>query len=125
MSQHFFGPGRARGLQSLAIGAGALLSACATTPASTTQAPQAAAQNPVLQSVAAGALNTPLAVATPQGTQTVTVLSDYISGEGQECRAYTLAAAGALPAQKLACNDGTAWRDIPPLAPAANPGTLP
>jgi hypothetical protein len=101
------------------------VSACATTPAATPQPAPAAPQNPVLAAVAGAALNVPTAISGPQGPQTVTVLSDYISGEGQECRTYSLAAPGALPSPHLACQDGTAWRDIPPLAPQANPGTQP
>jgi len=120
MSKNFFGPDRMRGLQYLAIVAAALLSACAAPQAASTQAAPPPQANPVLQAVATAALNTPLAVAAPQGPAIVTVLSDYISGEGQECRAYTLAENGAS-AQKLACSDGTAWHDIPPLNPGSQP----
>jgi hypothetical protein len=77
-------------------------------PAATPEA--AAPADPILQAVAAGSPNVPLATA----AGTVTITSDYISAAGQECRAYTLAAPGAPPAEKLACNDG-GWRGIPPL----------
>lgn len=95
-----------------------MLSACATVPPAAP--PAAPPASPVLQAVATGAPNVPAELATPQGPATVTVLSDYISGEGQECRAYSLAVAG-LAAQKLACNDGAAWHDIPPLNPGSQP----
>ncbi len=74
--------------------------------------------DPVLRAVAAAAVNVPVNVATPAGTQaSLVVTSDYISAEGQECRAYTLSSGAGL-----ACTDGTTWREIPPLAPAANTG---
>lgn len=114
--------GRALGLQRLSIAAAAWLSACAVTPAPASQPTPAPPQNPVLAAVATAPLNTP--IATP-GQQTVTVLSDYTSGEGDECRAYTRAAPGAAPAQNLACQEGGTWRNIPPLAPSANPVVLP
>jgi len=122
MSNLFQAHTRSFALRSIAFSAAAALAACATTPPQTQQTAAPLAPNPILQAIATAAPNTPLSVATPQGTQTITVLSDYISGEGQECRAYSLAAPGTAPMQKLACNDGTAWRDIPPLALAANPG---
>lgn len=89
----------------------------------TAPAPRAAAAapptDPILRAVAAAALNVPVSVTSPAYPTSVTlvVTSDYISAEGQECRAYTLGGA-----QNLACTDGATWRDIPSLAPADNPG---
>jgi hypothetical protein len=96
-----------------------LLAGCV---APTTSAPQTAAAppaDPILRAVAAAALDVPVSVTSPAypTPMTLTVTADYISAEGQECRAYTLGAT-----QNLACTDGTAWRQIPPLAPSDNPG---
>jgi hypothetical protein len=75
--------------------------------------------DPILRAVAAAAVNIPASVTSPAypTATTLTVTSEYISAEGQECRAYTLGAS-----QNLACTDGTTWRQIPSLAPSDNPG---
>jgi hypothetical protein len=88
----------------------------------TTPAPQTAAAppaDPILRAVATAAVNVPVSVTSPAHSTsiTLTVTSDYISAEGQECRAYTLGAAA-----NLACTNGTSWRHIPALAPSDNPG---
>jgi hypothetical protein len=99
-----------------------LLNACAVQPPALPVAPALPA-DPILQAVATARL--PQTVTIPSGAAIVTVTSDYISAEGNECRGYTLATAGGPPTPHLACNDGAAWRHIPPLAPADNESGLP
>lgn len=83
------------------------------------QSPAVPPTDPILRAVAAAIVNVPVSVTSPadHSPTTLIVTSDYVSAEGQECRAYTLGGA-----QNLACTDGTAWREIPPLAPSDNPG---
>jgi hypothetical protein len=100
-----------------------ILNACAAPPLAISVAAHALPPDPILQAVATST-RLPQTVITPSGTVIVTVTSDYISAEGNECRGYTLAA-GGQPALHLACHDGAAWRNIPPLAPADNESGLP
>ncbi len=78
----------------------------------------APASDPILRAVAAATVNVPVSVVSAAGTPvSLIVTADYNSAAGEECRAYTLGGG-----QDLACTDGKAWRQIPPLAPAANTG---
>jgi len=99
-----------------------VLAGCAQQAAPAPQQAAAAPADPVLRAVAAASVNVPVSVTTPENPAplSLTVTSDYVSAAGEECRAYTLGGA-----QNLACTDGTTWRDIPPLAPADNPGFSP
>jgi hypothetical protein len=108
------------------IAAALALAGCVPQPAPTAATPPPAAPplDPILQAVATGAPGAPLTVATPTGAVTVTITADYISAAGQECRAYALAAPGALTQSKLACNGPAGWQTIPPLT-QANPGDPP
>lgn len=101
-----------------------LLSAC-TPPQAGPLAAQPAPADPILQAVATASPFRPTSVSTPSGPVTLTVTSDYASAEGNECRAFTMATATASLAPQLACNQGNAWREIPPLAPADNASGLP
>jgi hypothetical protein len=114
----------------LSLGLALLLPACVPQQAATS-APAIAPGpvDPIMRAVATASLAAPVsAVSTAYaGPVTVTVTSDYISAEGQECRSYTLAGGGlpganAGPTTHLACTDGTNWREIPSLAPSVNPG---
>jgi hypothetical protein len=118
-------PGRLLGalaIGTLAIGTLLLLPACVPQPAGTGAPTAAAPSDPIMRAVAAARLGTPVAAASPAypGPVTVTITSDYISAEGQECRAYTISS-GSLTSH-LACTDGANWREIPALAPSVNPG---
>jgi hypothetical protein len=100
-----------------------MLSAC-TPPQTAPNAVQPPPMDPILNAAATRGPGAALSVATPNGPVTVTVTSDYASAEGNECRAYTTTTAGAQAAH-LACNQGSTWREIPPLAPADNESGLP
>jgi hypothetical protein len=100
-----------------------MLSACAA-PQTAPQAVQPAPADPILNAVSTATPGAAISVATANGPVTVTVTSDYNSAEGNECRAYTTITPAARSAH-LACNQGAAWREIPPLAPADNESGLP